>query len=102
MSACVEMTAVCLIGRMASTWSRRWRVPRGVSVAELMYSCCSRVNQAKLQALFVDDYDVILAQNRLLDLAGRVLGELAHHFDEGWSMRGGKPLARVVTHTRHQ
>jgi len=31
MRACVEMTAVCLIGRIASTWSSRWRVPLGAA-----------------------------------------------------------------------
>src|SRR5664280_1404700 len=84
-NACVEMTAACLIGRIASMWSSRLRVPAGgvetVVTRDVAISLFDGPDghprdPPSLQTLSHDHDDVVTEQFALLNLPGGVRGQL--------------------------
>src|ERR1035437_10210990 len=84
-NACVEMTAACLTGRIASMWSSRLRVPAGgvetvvkrpSTVSSKAPELRDRSAHSSLQTLVHDDGDSVTEQFALLDLPSGVEGEL--------------------------
>src|SRR5664280_1316914 len=93
-NACVEMTAACLTGRIASIWSSRLRVPAGgvetvvtrrSTVVSKDLEFRDRSAHSSLQTLVHDDDDSVTEQFALLDLPSGVDRKLDDDGEGDWA-----------------